>query len=435
MAIDRRRFLIGSGTVATATLAGCTGDGGGTDGQGLTDTPTGDGGETSAITVGVLLPFSGDYAWVGSNVLPAARMLAEEINGTGGIGGRDVEIVTGDTEGSPDASLSAAKKLVNVEGVTGIIGPTSITISAVFDLFTQNQVPVVTPTAGTTSLDDRGGEYVFRTVPSDSLGGRAIALAARKRTYNSVQDYSKMAMLVGNKEVFQSFKEPVAQSFTEFGGTITTKIDFKTGKDSYQSEVGTMMDSDPGITALIGSKDDSIKIMRAAFQAGYEGNWFVTQDQTTDVFLEESSNKVTDGIFGLESAPFQQAEEAGRLEAFKQRFSGYAGSKPKLFARNTYDAMNALGLAMKATTVGGSDLTGANVAANVRPVATPPEQVVTDYTAGATALEDGADVNYEGLVGPINFDETGDVAAPFNILQASGGSWERAATIPPSALQ
>jgi ABC-type branched-chain amino acid transport systems, periplasmic component len=105
--MQRRRFI----TAATAAagmglLAGCTG---------------GDGGEGSAdpLTVGVLVPFSGDYAWVGANVLPVVQMVAEEVNAAGGIGGRQLRVVQGDTEALPDASLSATQQLISVEEVAG----------------------------------------------------------------------------------------------------------------------------------------------------------------------------------------------------------------------------------------------------------------------------------------------------------------------------
>jgi neutral amino acid transport system substrate-binding protein len=363
-------------------------------------------------------------------------MVAEEINGQGGIAGSDVTVVQGDTEGSPDASLSAAQRLIEVEGVAGIIGPTSITMSAVFDQFGQNEVPSVTPTAGTTSLDDRGGEYVFRTVPSDALGGRAIAKAAREKQYNGMASYSDMAMLVGNKEVFQSFKEPIRSSFEEFGGTVTTAMDVRTGKASYQSEVQSMMSSDPDITVLVAANEDSIKIMEAAFQAGYEGNWFLTQDQTNADFLAQSENQVTNGVLGLQEAAFQEAMESGRLEAFNSDIREYAGwDETKLFATNAYDSMNVLGLAMKRTAADGDDLTGANIAGNIPTVANPPEQAVTDYAGGAATIEGGTDLDYRGLVGPVDFDGNGDIVAPFSIQTAQDGEWTEASRLPPEALR
>ncbi|MFB6197784.1 MAG: ABC transporter substrate-binding protein, partial [Halobacteriaceae archaeon] len=335
----------------------------------------------------------------------------------------------------PDASRTATERLINVEGVEGIIGPTSITISAVYDQFTQNQVPIVTPTAGTTSLDDRGGEYVFRTVASDSLGGRAIAKASRQKKYNSIKDFSRMALMVGNKEVFQSFKKPVKNSFTEFGGTITTEINFRTGKASYQSEVQTMMGSDPEITVLIGPNDDSVKIMEAAFQAGYQGHWFGTQDQTNEEFLAQSADKVTNGMLGLQAASYQPAVEAGAMDKFKQRIFEYAGwSELKIFATNSYDAMNIMGLAMKRAAANGNSVTGPNIAANIRPVAGPPGDTVTNYSDGASTIEGNSEIDYQGLVGPIDFDKDGDIVAPFKILKAKGKSWNEVARLPPEAL-
>jgi neutral amino acid transport system substrate-binding protein len=473
--MDRRTFLTRSGGLATVTLlAGCGGDGGdgnggdGDSGSDGTGDGTGDGGSDGGseggsdgvegpadggdgggdggdggstdggggdVKVGVLLPFSGDYAWVGANVLPVAESIVEEINGQGGIGGRDVSLVQGDTEGSPDASLSATQRLINVEGVSAIIGPTSITMSAVIDQFEENEVPIVTPTAGTTSLDTRGGEWVFRTVSSDSLGGQAIAVAASDQQYNSVADYSRMALMVGNEEVFQSFKEPIRSSFEDLGGTVTTAMDVRTGKSSYQSEVQSMMNSDPELCVLLMSVEDSVKITEAGFQAGYEGTWFATQDQTNEEFLAQSENQVTNGMFGLTAAPYGAAEEAGRLEAFRSRMADYADwEESKIFDTNTYDATNVLGLAMKRTAADGDDVTGATIATNVPTVAKPPEQTVTDYTEGASAIENGADVDYEGLVGPINFDENGDIVAPFSIKRAQDGAWTEAARLPPEAL-
>jgi ABC-type branched-subunit amino acid transport system substrate-binding protein len=450
MTIGRRTFLTRTGGLVTvggvAGLAGCTGGGGDDDGEttttesggggGATTTQDGGGGGSEDLKIGVLLPFSGDYAWVGANVLPVVQMIGQEINEQGGIGGRNVSIVQGDTEASPDASVSATNRLVNVENVDGVIGPTSITMSAVIDTLVENEVPVITPTAGTTSLDTRGGDYIFRTVSSDSLGGRAIAKAAREQQYNSIQDYERMALMVGDKEVFQSFKEPIRSSFEEFGGTITKTMDIRTGKASYTSEVQSMMDSDPEICVLVASVEDSVKITEAGFQAGYEGNWFATQDQTNQDFLSQSENQVTDDMLGLNAATYQPAQEGGRLEDFFDRITGYADwdEGGKVFATNTYDAMNVMGLAMTQVATNGDDLTGPNVADAIQTVAKPPEQQVTSYTEGAEAIEGGADVDYEGLVGPINFDENGDIVAPFSIKKAESGEWTEAGRLPPEAL-
>lgn len=439
MSIGRRKFLRRTGGAATvAAIAGCTGSGNGDGGGG--DSGGGDGTATSGdgdpLKIGVLLPFSGDYAWVGANVLPVVEMLAEDINGEGGIDGRNVTVVQGDTEASPDASVSATDRLINVESIDGLIGPTSITMSAVIDTIIENEVPTITPTAGTTSLDDRGGDYVFRMVSSDSLGGRAIARATTDQQYNSLQDYERVALMIGNKEVFQSFKSPMRSSLEEFGATVTTAMDIRTGKASYTSEVQQMIDSNPEVCVLVASVEDSVKITEAGFQAGYEGNWFLTQDQTNQDFLDQSETRVTDDMLGLNAAPYQSAQESGRLEDFFGRIEEYAGwdTGERIFATNTYDAMNVMGLAMKQVAADDVDLSSSTIVDAIRTVSKPPDEKVTNYADGAAAIESGTDVDYEGLVGPVNFDDDGDIVAPFSIRIARDGEWSEAGRLPPEAL-
>jgi neutral amino acid transport system substrate-binding protein len=452
----RRRFLGLAGATAIAGLAGCAGGGGGGEGEGeSTDasTDTDAGGETDtsgdtqtdsdsgsgsgsggSVSVGVLLPFTGEYDWVGGNVLPVVEMLAEQINADGGIGGNQIDVISGDTEATVDASVSAAQKLINVDSVDLIVGPTSLTFTGVIDLIQENSVPVISPTAGTTALDTVGGEYIFRTVPSDSLGGRAISRAARNQEFNTVASYGNMGLMVGNAPALQSFKEPVRTSFEEFGGTVVNTLDYATGKSSYQSEVSQMLSSDPEIITLVGTPEDSAKILRAAFQAGYEGNWFVTQDQTNADFLELTDDRVTEGILGLVEADSPAAVEAGRVEEFAADFQEYAGREPAIFSKNTFDAMNIGALAMTAALEADGELTREGTASQIRTVATPPEQTVTNYAEGATALGEGTDINYEGIVGPCDFDENGDISSPFAVMKATSGSWEQVATLPASEL-
>jgi neutral amino acid transport system substrate-binding protein len=397
----------------------------------------GDGGGASAegeIIVGVLLPFTGEYDWVGSNVMVVAEMLAEEMNANGGVDGRDVRLVQGDTEASVDASVTAAQKLINVDGASAIVGPTSLTFTGVIDLIQEEGVPCVSPTAGTTELDSVGGEYIFRTVPSDALGGRAIARAATAERYTGVQSYSDVALMVGQAPALQSFKAPINGSLEEFGATVTTTLDYSTGKSSYNSEVSDVLNTDPELVCLVGPPEDSARIMRAAFQAGYEGNWFLTQDQTNQEFLDLVDERITDDVLGLTEAHSSEAEESGRIEAFTRAVTEYSGEEPGLFAKNTYDAMTVVGLSMQAAVGAEGGVSREAVARNVPAVATPPGEAVTDYESGASAAAEG-NVDYEGLVGPVDFDENGDIRSPFAIMRAEGGEWTRASVLTADELE
>jgi len=388
------------------------------------------------IKVGVLLPFTGQYDWVGANVQPVAQMIADEVNQSGGIGGRDIVLSQGDTEGTVDAGFTAAQKLVNVDNAVALLGPTSLSFSGSKQLIQDTGVPMVSPTAGTTALDKAGTKYFFRTVPSDSLGGRAIARAATDAQYLArAQGFTAPVLMVAKSPAMVSFESPLQTSFEKYGTPLKATLEYAPGKPSYRSEVQDALSHDPDVIVLVGTPEDSVRIMQAAFEAGYQGTWFVTQDQTNADFIKLATPQLANGIYGLEEVA--SPESAARNDAFKQRYKAYNGKDVQIFGTNTYDAMNVLALAMLRAQLKDGQVTRATVTQNIRAVADPGDGKVevTDYTSGKKALEAGKEINYQGLVGPIDFDAYGNITAPFAIRQVKDGAWTDVTILPASALQ
>jgi len=388
------------------------------------------------LTIGLLLPFTGQYAWVGENVQPVAQMIAEEVNGSGGIGGREIAFVQGDTEGVVDAGTTAAQKLINVDNAVALVGPTSLSFSGSKTLIMENDVPMVTPTAGTTELDRACRDVCFRTVPSDSLGGRALARAATDAQYlgEGVAAWERPVLMVAQSPAMVSFLEPIERSFADYGTEIAEVIEFTPGKPSYRSEVQQALAADPDGIVLVAAPEESARVMTNAFQSGYQSGWFVTQDQTNADIVDLAGADLVQGIYGLEEVA---SEESRDLNAgFEERFMDYAGEEVKIFGTNTYDAMNVIALAALRAQMREGEVTRATLAASIRPVTDPGEgkTVVTSYTEGKAALEAGDEIDYRGLVGPVDFDEWGNIAAPFGIRQVQDGTWTTVATLPASAL-
>ena len=76
----------------------------------------------TAIKLGVNLDTTGYGAWLGEPELRAVRLFAEQVNGKGGIDGHPLELVVYDNESNPEKSSSIAKKLVQRDKVTAVIG-------------------------------------------------------------------------------------------------------------------------------------------------------------------------------------------------------------------------------------------------------------------------------------------------------------------------
>src|SRR4051812_6269952 len=75
-----------------------------------------------AVTVGVLLPFTGERASLGPRVEPALLMARDAINDAGGIAGHPLELAVRDTHSDVELGSVAARELLD-DGVVALLGP------------------------------------------------------------------------------------------------------------------------------------------------------------------------------------------------------------------------------------------------------------------------------------------------------------------------
>lgn len=77
------------------------------------------------IKLGAFFALSGPAAHIGTPTKLVAQMVVDKINKEGGINGRPIELVLGDTESDPAKAAVIAKKFIFSDKVAAIIGPTS----------------------------------------------------------------------------------------------------------------------------------------------------------------------------------------------------------------------------------------------------------------------------------------------------------------------
>ena len=77
------------------------------------------------IKIGAFFALSGPNAPIGTPTKLVALMVVDKINQEGGINGRPLELIMGDTESDPAKAATIAKKFIFSDKVAAIIGPTS----------------------------------------------------------------------------------------------------------------------------------------------------------------------------------------------------------------------------------------------------------------------------------------------------------------------
>jgi len=157
-----RKTLLTLGAVLVLVLILAAGCGGG--GEETSE-------EAEAYKIGAIFDISGPASSLGVPERNTALLIEEQINAAGGIDGHPVEIIIEDNESNETKAVQAAKKLIEVDQVLAIVGPsTTGTSMAIIDTVQKSEVPMVSAAAGVGIAYPPGERHwVFKTAQNDSL--------------------------------------------------------------------------------------------------------------------------------------------------------------------------------------------------------------------------------------------------------------------------
>jgi len=127
------------------------------------------------IRLGMVIPVTGPLAESGKYALQGARLAADEVNATGGVLGRPLEIVVEDDQSTNPGTVLAFSKLVGRADIPVLLGPTRSTqIQAIAPDILKAGKPVMI--GGTDPrLTKAGNPWLFRFRPNDTYTARVIA--------------------------------------------------------------------------------------------------------------------------------------------------------------------------------------------------------------------------------------------------------------------
>lgn len=198
---------------------------------------------TEPMKLGVIGPFTGDGAAYGEPLRNVIALAVDEINGSGGVNGRELAMIYEDGKCEGTAAANAAQKLVNVDGVKAIIGGfcSSESLAAV-PVVEAGAVALLSPGSSSPDLTGRSRFFV-RTYPSDAAQGKVLADAA------AAKGWKKVAMLQEQKDYPLGITKAFETAFAAAGGTVVKEEFLPDAKDFRSS-----------ITKLKAAKPDALFI-------------------------------------------------------------------------------------------------------------------------------------------------------------------------------
>ena len=170
------------------------------------------GAANAQITIGVAGPITGPNASFGAQLTNGVGQAAEDFNKAGGILGQKVAIEPGDDVSDPKQGVSVANKFVG-DGVHFVIGHfnSGVTIPA-SEVYSDNDVLFISPSATNPKVTERGLWDAFRTCGRDDQQGKLWADLA----LGDLKD--KKVAIVHDKTPYGQGLADAARGFMNAGG-------------------------------------------------------------------------------------------------------------------------------------------------------------------------------------------------------------------------
>ena len=380
------------------------------------------------LTIGNLVPLTGDLSPYGGAGQKAGDLAAQEIDAAIKKAGVDhtVELVTEDGASDDQGGVQAARKLI-ADGATCISGDyaSTATVAVARSVTIPEGVMLISPASTADALSDLDDDGLFsRTAPPDGLQGLALA----DRMEQELGGLKGKTINIGarNDLYGTGFADSLEAELEERGATVGEKVIYDPEQPSYNSEAEQITSGNPDNFVIIDFPETFAKLGPALVRTGNweAGKTFITDGLSSTELVEEVGGEATEGMLGTAPGTFS----GGAPNAFDKLYEGAPGPPRNLFDAPTFDDVILCYLA--AVAAGSTD--GADMAEAIVDVTGPGGSKYTfeQLPQAIEALENGEDIDYEGASGPIDWDENGDLSRYiYDISEFKGGKLEKLDTV------
>lgn len=375
------------------------------------------------VTVGLVLELTGPAGAYGQAGAKSIEMAFRDLNEAGGVLGCKLVTDTRDSQSQGNVAVDQATQLVSIKGVPVVIGGiiSSVSVPVLTSVTAPAGVVQVSPASSSPTLtqlgrDGKTGGYFFRTITSDALQGVAAAKYARDNGLDN------LALIHVNNDFGVNLMREFSAAFTAMGGTIKSTTPYNENQPNYASEVTAAMGDDPEALYLISYPVDGATIARAWISQGGPQKFLLNDGMNSTDFIEAVGAKFLEGAYGTSSGTTE-------TESTKYFYANYAefsdGIEPSAPAADrSYDAGAIVGLAIAKAGVAESDAIRDAIRAVVDPEGTPIYAGAEEFAKALQMIKDGKPIKYEGVIGPVAFDDVGDISGPFRLWQIKDGEVE-----------
>ena len=293
---------------------------------------------TESIVLGATFPLTGEVASYGQKAKRGIEIALEEINATGGLLGKQVEIDFQDDKNNKKEAVSIVNKFASIDKYPVVFGSAGSGVSlAICPITNKNKVIQISPISSSTLLSTQGGDYFFRTVPADDqqaeiLAKHVIELGVRK-----------VALVYTNNSWGKPLAEGFKEKFIPSGGQVLVEEGVQENSNDFRTILSKIKQID-GLEAIVSPtypKEGGV-LVRQAKELGLTLKLFGGDNWGSPEFREIAGNSAEGVVY---TAPAQRTSAA--YDDFAKKYEQKYGEAPDVFGAYSYDAFMAIARAVQ----------------------------------------------------------------------------------------
>ena len=347
-----------------------------------------------AFKVGLVSPMSGANARYGAFANKGAALAAKEINAAGGVLGKKIELVSGDSQCVPAEGVAATQRMISLEKTAIIIGDvcSSVTL-AMQPLVEESKVLLVNAASSNPDITHKAGvggfKWTFRNYPTDEVRAATVLEYAAK-----TKGFKKYAVLSVDSDYGRGAIKFTKRYLPKYeGAEILSEDYYKDSETDFRSVLSKIRRSGAQAIILYGQADTTPIIARQMLELGLAGKVALVGNgefNTKDTIA--AAPKVMNGA--VEAAAWLPEVPAPRSQKFVEDYKkANGGEMPNNHAYTHYDTLQLVAQAIKnANSLKGEDIRNAL-----------------------------AKIKYDSPMGLVTFDDHNQAVMPMVLLEITDG--------------
>ncbi|MDH5508754.1 MAG: ABC transporter substrate-binding protein [Nitrospinota bacterium] len=295
--------------------------------------------------IGVLGDMSGELSRFGKEAANGAELAADEVNGKGGIRGKEFDLLIFDTAGSVAGARVGVETFLKHRAVAVVGAATSEVSFAANKMINDNQLPLIS--SGSRRRLGDTGPYNYRNSLTDSNGvSSMVDFIQQKRPWKKfalfssvVNDYSIQLNAVFKMELIKRNLQIIDEYYIWSHGMDSVIP----GERGVEAQIKKMIKNPPDAIVYTGGDEEGVKLVTEMKKLGLKIPVIGCEDLMTEAFTELGKDAEGTLVF----SGFDVNSKLPRTEAFVKNYTERFGQTPTIMAALAYDSLHILAIALE----------------------------------------------------------------------------------------